>query len=302
MNSIKQTPQCSGVRTDRALFSNKTSRSSELIRGWRIEGNKGNLPVGAICGIGEGARFAIFSNPLTGELDSPMGYMEVSKVFELTAELDHVPNALQSFSLPDHFWAKETQWLVKTQCAEQSRLEDLVYEAEKGKDFSPVEALQLKRKYGTRNADIKVVFDRYTDSILFDRWDERMEREGLECRLPQIVNIKDARKLHAVLASVTRFNRYLKLGKELPEDQICMELMPLKRTMYGFDQRISPDGKNIIQDGRALMVVNPDTEYGVAIHNNSNSDLYPYLFFFDAGDLSIRKHFHFYGPPNNRLI
>ncbi|TDL21762.1 hypothetical protein BD410DRAFT_789541 [Rickenella mellea] len=78
-----------------------------------------------------------------------------------------------------------------------------------------------------------------------------------------------------------------------------MELWKLQRHHnfsedYKLISVLTPMGKNLIDDNRVDMVIDPNAEFGAMIQNRTNLPLYPYLFYFDCSNFSIIP---WYVPP-----
>ena len=93
------------------------------------------------------------------------------------------------------------------------------------------------------------------------------------------------------------FRRNISLGKSItPDDLVILNFYKLREERDIFSTKVVSDGDPIKKDivGNDLIVkVTADnkTWYGIELKNNTNQSLYPYLFFFDNSDLSIRKYF-----------
>ena len=68
---------------------------------------------------------------------------------------------------------------------------------------------------------------------------------------------------------------------------VTMEIYCITQTEDGFDTADMTIG-NLLVDNEVTFALDKDAEYGGAIFNHSNLDLYPYLFYFDPSDYTMQ--------------
>ena len=70
-----------------------------------------------------------------------------------------------------------------------------------------------------------------------------------------------------------------------PLRNVTMKMYRLTTNSAGFR---APDATNLLTDNVARLELDENAEYGFAIFNYSEHDLFPYLFYFDPSDYSIQ--------------
>ena len=126
-------------------------------------------------------------------------------------------------------------------------------------------------------------------------------------RIPHDAAADDMGTIWKVLIALGRFNRFLDTVSDEFHNDVHIQLRKLKRDklsggLPSWFAKPSPTGENLIvgattegMDGLVDVEVD-DAEYGVTLKNSmtepeEDHDLYPYLVYFDACNLSIRE-FH----------
>ncbi|KAH9474850.1 hypothetical protein JR316_0013318 [Psilocybe cubensis] len=98
----------------------------------------------------------------------------------------------------------------------------------------------------------------------------------------------DVTTIRAIVKASLHFYHNLCRKPPCQFEGVHMELYKLSATMTEeFDQVFKTDGENILTEEPVTMVVDEDVPMGVTIYNNSDRDLYPYLFYFDPSELTI---------------
>ena len=134
------------------------------------------------------------------------------------------------------------------------------------------------------NADIAVKQDSNGDFIV-----ERLDALTLAHteRTVRIPGRGDADRLPSILDTISHFKRHLERHNSSSGiDEVTLELYRLTESDVGLNM---PDASgDLFVDSRAILSTAEGAGYGCAILNHSDYDLYPYLFYFDPSDYSIR--------------
>lgn len=102
------------------------------------------------------------------------------------------------------------------------------------------------------------------------------------------INIKDMDFIREVVESAHHFDHHLTRTGGDEFKNVWMELKELKSEYsVDFDQILTARDVNLIEDEPATVVVDESARLGMAIFNQTDLPLYPYLFWFDPTDLEI---------------
>ncbi|KAJ7896201.1 hypothetical protein B0H13DRAFT_2276140 [Mycena leptocephala] len=111
----------------------------------------------------------------------------------------------------------------------------------------------------------------------------------------------DIKHLPDVIDGIAHFNYFLNRSNETSRLKGNFSLQ-MHRLKGGHPQR-EPDPDfgekgNLVQDGEVQVVWEEGANYGFTICNTSGEDLFPYLFYFDPDEYTIKL---FYGPPGRNV-
>lgn len=113
----------------------------------------------------------------------------------------------------------------------------------------------------------------------------------ISSRFPHTVGEKEYDKIRQVLQHAVHFYHHLtRTGDDLK--YVWMELNALDgKYSQSFQWTLTPSGPNLIEENPATVVVDERARLGMTVFNQTDIDLYPYLFYFDPSDLSISVYF-----------
>jgi hypothetical protein len=213
-----------------------------------------------------------------------MGSVIVTKVDALISTIIASPDVIP-FNLPEQFYAKgavfDPNEKFRVFCAEGDHLHatvlNLTIEKPDKLPFTLVPSADL--------ADLCLSLE--GDQILLDRRDKVVNRH-LNPRLPHKIPLDPPQAILKVLMQAAHFNYHLKrAGDRFEHVRIELRRLEYKRIHY-YEYVAIPFGENLLATEPAQVVVE-DVHLGLIIHNDTDTPLYPYVFYFDPSNLSIRE-------------
>ncbi|KAF8875734.1 caspase domain-containing protein [Gymnopilus junonius] len=288
MDAIQgQNPQCEGKNQHRILFNAKVAAPARTFRvnfGERtLQGHISiTVEAGSAHGVTEGAEFSIYSeSDLRFEKRLTLG--TVKSVAAFTSTLNDLP-----------YPGVNPCIAIQTKAGQK---EDVRLFVPQGNSFFTVfESVRNdhnNHKYDLHNitlvADQSIAHLKATmkgADVQFEIADERVTRYGFTQQF-KTVDIVDSDRVGWTFSRIAHFYR------ELNKANSNSKLTSLVRLeFYELEENDDDDlvafGKNLCNSGTIDVDVNEEIPYGIKLVNESNFDLYPYLFWFDNTDLSIK--------------
>ncbi|KAA1472305.1 hypothetical protein DENSPDRAFT_897123 [Dentipellis sp. KUC8613] len=287
-----QNPQCEGVNAERILFNARAPSRGRVLHKIRIKGDKYAMDAGAAHGVTEGAEFTVYRD--RDDLDTPLGVLTVLQTAAFSSVLDVL-------SYGDKFTFEKDAYALQTRAGAQEDLRIHVALDDRLTDLFEALAMEMQ-KTGTGAQKIlldskeKSVLDLQLekDRIVFNILDPLVKGYGLD-RIPYSIDIDVDAALPVVRAAAHYYwhlNRTTKTPKL--QGKIQVEVYELEEADGEYDEDLQailrPKGPNL-KRGDIVDVVADGTKYGVKIVNTTNIPLYPSVFFFSHGDLSIQSYF-----------
>ncbi|KIK60956.1 hypothetical protein GYMLUDRAFT_43498 [Collybiopsis luxurians FD-317 M1] len=303
-NLPQQNPQCEGVHQNRFLFNSKISSPRRQLFGIRSKtpGQLGKyiLEAGEAQGIGVEAELVVYPDK---SMTFPLGTVVTSHTTAFTA-LCTVPQHQTPFALDQPGFAlqirvgerKDVRFCIREadSCASLKRVvEEMENEQVKGR-------VRLVNSTDDR-PDLAITTE--NGLVYFEIMDPVCRKYGLE-RMPFAVSTSaDDTYLKAILQSAVDFYWHLRRSRSgknsgptgPPPPQIKLECFKLKwKFTDDFEEFLVPDeGDNLYDDEHKVFFIDVNNEgpYGFQITNDSTTDFYIWMFYFDLSDLSIDLYY-----------
>ncbi|PPQ68613.1 hypothetical protein CVT24_005431 [Panaeolus cyanescens] len=286
---VNQTPHCQGQAANRCLFNNLVSGADDaLIVGRQEVVNKKRqfvLYAGMAQGITSGSILSVHKTNLLETSSRPnpsLGKLVVTSVSTFKSGLSYVDSDAK-FAFPATFYAKLIQQAarkIRVYCEDETWLRKVIPEDKE-------RSLSVEFVGDAESSDLHLVVDPEKKEVTFHRHHE-MVNPHIGSHLRQPVDIADEEAIRKVISGSLHFYHHLDLVGTSDFRNVWMELTELKDELSeDFEQVFTPIGKNLIETTPAVIVVDENKSYGMTIFNQTDLDLYPYLFYFDPNDLSI---------------
>jgi hypothetical protein len=288
-----QDPQCEGDKKHCVLFTTRSPHKGPHFRVARAAGGVVNVCAGYAQGVALGTEFQLYAD---ANSSSSLGVFRATSVTSTSSILSPVGQANISRV------SNQTYALVAKWNNNDARLKVCI----KDPASSAIQPETIKQKMSVDHHAAQVGITWIStpcgaDIVLHDRDEGR--NVGLE-RVDDLIGRYAARHLKIrpdlvvhTLHSAAHFKFHLARAKmsHPPVDRLAMELYRLKR--HNFSGHHTPIGDDLIQDGRARIVVSNEP-YGITLRNDSTHDYFPSLFYFDPSDYSIQP---WYLPPSSTM-
>ncbi|KZT05434.1 uncharacterized protein LAESUDRAFT_727079 [Laetiporus sulphureus 93-53] len=293
--SGSQHPQCGGANQHRIVWS--VFSRDDATCGYDIEvapeADQLIVAAGKIVGVREGMKFDI--DP--GDGSKALQGFKITEVRQLQSVSDACASAQYSM---DYIRDKVTRraravfiaWkLTRLNVFCEKQAEEILGEDQA---FLREQTISLMKKSA---ADIGIDYDTGSKRWILERLAPRMSKYAKQ-KTP--FNAA-AGELWKICRSIARFNHHL-LPSITPLSNITLELHHLKRvdgpfgTYFDSERKIELDRRHEEQVLGEFVVYedefsSDESYYGVNITNNTNYDLFPYLFYFDPNDYSITQFY-----------
>jgi hypothetical protein len=252
------------------------------------------MNAGAAHGITDGAEFVVYQDRDLRQTTFPLGTLVVLEARAFYTTLD-VPLGDARFDLVHPGFALQT----KTGTEEDLRLHTATNEAIIGVFQAIVQEMQYTGSEFRRillvekdKAELDISLE--DGCVVFKPLNTLVTQWGLT-RIPFRVSASIAEVNTIILASAHYFWHLRRANtKRSLQNRVWIEFTRLKELDDEFDDDfnplITPDGPNLNINGTVDLIVDHNAMYGIKIVNDTDLALYPSLFFFDNGDLSISKY------------
>ncbi|TFK52883.1 hypothetical protein OE88DRAFT_1656533 [Heliocybe sulcata] len=287
----EQSPQCEGFHRNRPLFDDRAPLHANPIYKVRVQDGKYTMDAGAAHGIADEAVFALYTDPLTS-LDAlliPVANVVQVADFETTLE---APLPSSTVIKTDVLFAKQTlhgKLATFGVYAPHGQLHDIVNELA---NRPPRIGRSLYRLalVDESAADLRLGLE--GDNVIFD-FRNPLSAPYVPSQLPVRLPLVGDR-IHRAIQAAAHYSWHLHRDNTNSHLslQIGVEFTQVEATDE-WDRRLRriarPTGPNLIADGLLDISVDGDPMYGIKLTNPTSKDIYPSVFFFDAGDLSIKS-------------
>lgn len=292
-----QTPHCEGEGVNRLLFGNKGfGADTAFIYANRAQDGKITLEAGSAQGITIGSRFAVHKMDLLDSrfLPNPrLGYLVATSVNIFSSTLEPPPHSPQ-FRPPQRFYCKVVDGVprsISTYSKEKAWLESLFLS-----DNQQTPLFNIVDDPAQCNLELTIE----NDTIYFDRHNDAVITH-IGSRLRRTVCRSDPSNLQKVMNAARHFHYHLMRTAPDSAQDVRMEVRTLQAEDFDNYADLRPVSENLIAEEPATIQVDDDSCFGINIFNDSDSVLYPYLFYFDPSDFTISEYkmFNRFRYPNS---
>lgn len=255
------------------------------------------MSAGRAHGVTEMAKFDVYSDAKMSS--PPLGSIEAVKVDEFSAQCSSLTG--KSFLLLSPAYAIQTH----TGIGHDVRIYIDTNDAYCGlfiNILKDVKANHGRSYYLSRNINDKPDLSlRVCNShqVQFDIMDDLCREHGLTGMPFKNVSTDNSAHLVSVFCDASDFYRNLHHSRRVGLPGLsakieveCLKLVPSGEYTDELDEILIPEpgGQNLNVNGKILIDVDKEDEYGYRIKNNCNFPLYAALFYFDMSDLSICEY------------
>jgi hypothetical protein len=291
--ATRQTPHCEGQHINRRLFNKRApGADGSFILGKKDPPSDPDLKscfvlhAGAAQGVTKGSTYEVHPSNLIPDLEHPnlsLGVLVVSEVDAFSSELSYTPEH-PAFRVPSLFYCRlktRADKKLPLYCGDSAWLETV---------FPSDECDRLSVDLVDNANAAALCLSVINDEVYFERKDAIINRY-IRSRLPHQVHHSDFALIRQIIRCAMHFNYHLTRNGGDDFRNVYMELRRLRMDFSaGFDQTLTPFGKNLIEKEPATLVVDELARLGMTIHNRTDLPLYPYLFYFDPSDLEISMY------------
>ncbi|KIM26235.1 hypothetical protein M408DRAFT_330631 [Serendipita vermifera MAFF 305830] len=288
-----QIPQCEGFYKNRTLW-NSTAMAIGL-RLLRVHREKGSyiLEAGTAHGITEKSRFTIYQE-IADYPSKAQGVLVVQNTDLITSTL--VPLSSRSNTNTKETWThlKPSVFALLEKVEEEGDFHLHIKDTELRQFVKDMLGEARNAPFPHRHPRRIALVDRQAAQLALGIDQEDQDYVTFEILNPSVtvfgLHRMPFRVRRTMLASVIQcaahFDWHLRrvASTEVPILQKCVHLEFTK--LYKRNGRLEVDKSNLNVNNRIDLVVGED-KYGIKLINNSDKNIYPYLFFFDCSDLSI---------------
>ncbi|KAF9527415.1 caspase domain-containing protein [Crepidotus variabilis] len=295
INSETQTPHCEGRGIYQRLFNEAAPGADESFVPVELD-DEGLLKayIGEAQGVTVGSCFSIHENNLidsnTTTSNPSLGHLYAEAVTPFSSTLSVNALKLQ--------FGETRLWYAKLVHIATPPL--LIYSENSAwlqRIFTPIvlENLGVDICEDVSSCDLQLTLE--GESVAFNRHSPNFDPLGSRIDHSQVISANDHKKIQHVVKAYRHFHYHLKrLGpNDLPLEDITMEFKKLETHYHNdFSRVLTPVGENLIKDNTTYIDIDEDADFGLTIVNDTDTALYPYIFYFDPTSLSIVP---WYEPP-----
>jgi hypothetical protein len=285
-----QTPQCGGNNQTLSIF-NLSIPSHEVHLTFAIlsvAGQRFQVNAGGAHGIVQGTEFIVFGDNSLSIGGRSIATFVADIVGNATCSL--TPRLMDTyFDIPRVSHARVSNWndpdfSFKVFCELLHPTNKLAYRDDTQFDHTDPAITIVE---DSRNADILALPD---DGVVhFQRMDPLIREYAKISPRHKIGADRVANVLNAAAHFNHHLYRYKRPHPSLLKGQVEIELFRLETLSdHGSVMYRPVDDENLFSEGYAKVLHDPQAVYGFKVVNNSNYDLFPYLFYFDPADYSIQ--------------
>lgn len=289
----QQTPQCEGVNKRRLLFDGKARDMGVSFFKVHVEGSLYTLDAGAAHGVTDGAEFTLYERPDDYYAGKSLGVLITQKV-DIFSSVLVLPRQIQlvgrllgnSLVLTGDVFALQTrvgiEEDIRLHVAELSLLPGVVKDLEaeiRRPGPSRRRFVLVERKFAQLSINLS------GDWVIF----EILNPFVIKCGLVRMPYRTIPERIPSIIQAAAHFEWHLR--RTPAESSDFEQLVRLEFTEVVKErQTIKVKGPNLNVDGKVEITVG-DSKYGMKLINDSKTQLYPYLFFFDCSDLTIETYY-----------
>ncbi|ETW80067.1 hypothetical protein HETIRDRAFT_477650 [Heterobasidion irregulare TC 32-1] len=300
-----QHPQCEGNNKDRVFLDGKSVDGD--IKTFNLVDRSGGtyrIDAGSVLGVAPGSEFIVEVRAGESLARKKLGILVAQEVSALSSVLSRRSGDL-------HFDIPTSATAFFSNFAHRDSILNVFFNGEQGLLSHPADSPTGTRRgrWSTGCTFIQVFTPAEADVIVT----QKPDGFTFERRDPLILNYADPTvsikfpqdRLPTALNAIAHFKYHLgrhhnsdalQTVSGLSEDGgVKMEIYRLKPQSICV---LIPGGDNLLTNNHARLVFEKDAEYGIAIVNESTTALFPYLFYFDPSEYSIKS---LYLPPASSM-
>ncbi|QRW07388.1 ICE-like protease (caspase) p20 domain protein [Ceratobasidium sp. AG-Ba] len=286
-----QTPQCEGKHKARVLFNAKVAGADrQFVRVLKV-GDAHLLQAGAAQGVGVGARFDVHADRvLNASFNPPLASFMVKSVGPLQSELE--PVGAMPDPLPSQMYGRQTMEGETSQLKvffTEGFVECMYHDIAGWKEGLSGSRGVAEFGYAKTESEAGLVIGLDRGYAVYKIRHSEVNASEL-VRTPRRTGVT-AKEVMPVIRAAAKWKWHA--SRTNPEDpfegKVRIEMVRLEQQN---GEPLAPVGDNMNASGTVEVMADDDQAYGFRLVNESQHDLYPYLFCFDANDLSI-DHYYF---------
>jgi hypothetical protein len=280
----RQTARCEGYRVNWCLFSNEEGGSDWSFILTQNRDKIITLEAGDAQGITVGSVLSVHTTNLT---NSPsVGNLRVTSVNKFSSSLGSLPDEA-SFQIPDLFYCKllkTANSTINVYCKNKEWLASIFPH-----DFMEQSGVVLVNT--AWKCDLELVVS--NGMVSFYRH-HKLVTPHLEKYICHEVSANAVDSIQKIVCATRTFYYHLtrSMVDESIQAQIKLQTLVECDTSHKAnpweEAALIPFGENLISKERATIVVDEEARYGMTITNQSNHYLYPFVFYFEPTDLTIK--------------
>lgn len=290
-----QHPQCEGNNKDRVFLDGKSVdgdiKTFDLVD--RSDGTY-RIDAGSVLGVARGTEFIVEVRAGESLARKKLGILVAQEVSAQSSVLGRRSGDL-------HFDIPTSATVFFSNFAHGDSILNVLFVGEQGLLSHPADSPTGTRRgrWSTGCTFIQVFTPDEADVIVT----QKPDGFTFERRDPLILNYADPTvsikfpqdRLPIALNAIAHFKYHLGRhhnGDALQTVSGLSEEGGVKMEIYRLNSQsiyvLTPDGDNLLTNNHARLVFEKDAEYGIAIVNKSITALFPYLFYFDPSEYSIK--------------
>ncbi|QRV91979.1 ICE-like protease (caspase) p20 domain protein [Ceratobasidium sp. AG-Ba] len=291
---LHQNPQCEGFNRNRVLFNSKLAAASPTMIQVRVVNGSLQLQAGSTHGVTRGARFELYQHHL----------MLRSNPCLMTLEATHVQTFCSILGPTDRPSRLQTP-LYARQVDPGDGPRILVFIYSKLRELLAPDHEWQSFLLGRSASGIHLTLDETEAYLSLDITQDNQVRFQTRSKLVTQYGISelletvpiDAKHILEVLRLAAAWDWHVRrTHPESPfKSNLRIEMYSVKQDSTLLNDTgwrpLIKEGENLNESGVVHIAAEPSELYGYRIMNNSNFDLYPYLFYFDASRLSIEPYY-----------
>jgi hypothetical protein len=290
---FRQNPQCEGHNQDRICFDSRVPSRYRQVYPVRQEGARYIMKAGIAHGVAKDAIFAIYRDKESIVAGRSLGSLISSMPDIFSSVMTPFPNQ-PYFPIMGHAFALQIRAGEEQDLRIHVPMEEGLLGAFEA--FAQVMKTSESERFKImlvekEKAELSLTLEE--GGVVFHILDPLVTMYGIT-RMPFKVN-PTAADINNVLRYAAHYYWHLRRTSSNKNliNAVDVELTALRELEGEYDDDLSPIrapyGPNLNIDGVVNIVVDRTAMYGIKLINKTNRPLYPSLFFFDSGDLSISE-------------
>jgi len=289
-----QTPQCEGEHTDRFLFNALSINEPTLYQVKSQDENRYTMDAGAIHGITEQSKFAIYESRLINSDVKPVAMMKAETVEAFSTKMSIVPltkthDFTEGFALKTSATMEEVVKLYIPSCSGlRPRFEAKSLKKFEDSGKRPIHFVTEALDSDSADIGVSAVDNGQIEYYIKNKFITRHIGESYKLYK---INNRDDNEIQQVIQSAAHFFWHL---RRCPKKEGCLQ-SEIQVKFHRIRKFGEPNGpqfeENLIEHNVINVKADNETEYGMTIENKCNISLHIFIFFFDCGDLTVEPYY-----------